>query len=222
LSLREQYVNAVTVKIKDSKSAEVYKQVLKTNDNGSFNGNFEVPDNAPIGQYFIYAELGRGQVYTGNFHVEEYKKPEYKVNVTLDKDQYADGDNLKGVIQADYYFGSPVQDAEVTYNVYKKTYYKPWWYFSEYKWWYEDYYANQDDNSKYNDADFIYSGTGKLDKEGRFDFDYAIREDFKAKYNYWWYYYDNDKPYYESDFMYIIQAKVVDKSRREISSTKTV
>ena len=70
-----------------------------------------------------------------NFRVEEYKKPEYKVGITLDKDQYLDGENIKGVVNADYYFGSAVQEAEVEYNVYKKTFYKPWWYFSEYKWW---------------------------------------------------------------------------------------
>ncbi|MBZ0203411.1 MAG: carboxypeptidase regulatory-like domain-containing protein [Ignavibacteria bacterium] len=210
----------ITVKIKDSKNAEVFKQVVRTNSNGSFNGEFFIEENAALGQYFIYASLDKDQEYTGSFFVEEYKKPEYKVGITLDKDQYTNGDNIKGVVQADYYFGSAVQDAEVEYNVYKKTFYKPWWYFSEYKWWYEEYYANQDDNQKFNNADFIYSGTGKLNKEGRFDFDYSIKEDFKSKYKYWWYY-DNDRTY-ETDFIYIIQAKVTDKSRREISSTQTV
>jgi len=210
----------ITVKIKDSKGAEVYKQVLKTNSNGSFNSEYDIPEGAPLGQYFIYAELERGQSYTGSFFVEEYKKPEYKVGITMDKDQYTDGESIKGVVQADYYFGSPVQEAEVEYNVYKKTFYQPWWYYSEYRWWYEDYYANMDDNQKFNDAEFIFSGTGKLDKEGRFDFDYSIKEDFKSKYSHWWYW-DRDRTY-ETDFIYIIQAKVTDKSRREISSNKTV
>ncbi len=210
----------ITVKIKDSRGAEVYKQVLKTNAQGSFNGTYEIEDNAPLGQYFIYAELERGQQYTGSFYVEEYKKPEYKVGITLDKEQYLDGESIKGIVQADYYFGSPVQDAEVEYNVYKKTFYKPWWYFSEYRWWYEDYYSSLDENQQFNNSEFIFSGTGKLDKEGRFDFDYSIKEDFKSKYNYWWYW--DSEGTYETDFVYIIQAKVTDKSRREISSTKTV
>ncbi len=212
----------VTVSIKDSRGAEVYKQVLKTNSNGSFDGEYAIDNNAPLGNYYIYAAIGENQNYTGNFTVEEYKKPEYKVDITVDKDQYTNGDNIAGVVQADYYFGSPVQEAKVEYNVYKKTFYKPWWYFSEYRWWYEEYYANMDNNQKYSNADFIYSGTGELDKNGRFDFNYAINEDFKAKYNYYdWWYYDNNQTY-ESDYIYIIQAKVTDKSRREISSTKTV
>ncbi len=210
----------IIVRIKDSKGAEVSKQVLKTNSNGSFSGSYQIEDNAALGVYYIYAELDKGQQYTGTFSVEEFKKPEYKVGITLDKDQYLNGDNIKGIVNADYYFGSAVQDAEVEYNVYKKTFYKPWWYFSEYKWWYEDYYASQDDNQKYDNAEFIFSGRGKLDKEGRFDFDYTIKEDFKSKNNNWWYW---DRDYnYESDFIYIIQAKVTDKSRREITSNKTV
>ncbi|MFI5144488.1 MAG: MG2 domain-containing protein, partial [Ignavibacteria bacterium] len=213
----------VTVIIKDSKNAEVYKQVLKTNSNGSFDGTYDIPDNAPVGVYYIYATLGENQTYTGTFSVEEYKKPEYKVDVTLDKDQYGDGDEMKGVVQADYYFGSPVQEATVEYNVYKQTFYRPWWYFSEYKWWYEDYYSQETDNQKYNNAEYIYSGTGTLDKEGRFDFSYNIKEDFKSKYNYGWYWYDESGyDNYYSDCIYIIQAKVTDKSRRQISSTKTV
>jgi len=210
----------ITVRVKDSRGAEVYKTVVKTNSNGSFNGTYQIEENAPLGDYYIYAELDKGQQYTGTFTVEEYKKPEYKVGITLDKDQYLNGDVIKGVVNADYYFGSAVQDAEVEYNVYKKTFYKPWWYFSEYKWWYEEYYATQDDNQKYNNSEFIFSGTGKLDKEGRFDFDYTVKEDFKSKYNDWWYW--DREANYESDFIYIIQAKVTDKSRREISSTKTV
>lgn len=210
----------VTVTIKDSKNTEVFKQVMKTNPNGSFDGEYTIPENAAIGTYYIYALIEEGQSYTGTFNVEEYKKPEFKVDVTLGKDQYTDGDNIQGVVQADYYFGSPVQDAQVEYNVYKQTFYKPWWYFSEYRWWYEDYYASLDENQKYNNADFIYSGKGQLDKNGRFDFDYLVKEDFKAKYNYYWYY-DNEKTY-ETDYQYIIQAKVTDKSRRQISATKTV
>ncbi len=211
----------VTVSIKDSKGAEIYKQVLRTNSNGSFSGDYTIENNAPLGTYIIYAMIDEGQMYTGTFQVEEYIKPEYKVDITMDKDQYTDGDNIKGVVQADYYFGSPVQDAKVEYNVYKKTFYKPWWYFSEYRWWYEEYYSTQDDNAKYNNADYIYSGSGTLDKNGRFDFDYAVKENFKSKNNYYYYWWDNEKEY-ESDFIYIIQAKVTDKSRREISSTKQV
>lgn len=209
----------LTVIIKDSKNAEVYKEVVRTNEMGSFNGTYKIEEDGSLGDYTIYANIDENNSYTANFSVEQYKKPEYKVTVKTDKGQYFGKDNMKAEIEAKYFFGSPVTDADVEYNVYKVHYYKPWWMFSEYAWWYEDYYSNQDDNQEFRGAEFIYSGQGKLNNDGKLEIDYTINEDFKTENHdyYGWY-----RPsYYDSDYKYIIQAKVVDKSRREISGTAT-
>jgi len=207
----------LTVIIKDSKNAEVFKQLLKTNDNGSYNGSFAIDENGALGTYYIQTQVDQKHIYTATFEVEQYKKPEYKVKVELDKSQYYGKDLIKGSVQADYYFGSPVADAEVEYNVFKMRYYKPWWSYSEWAWWYEDYYAGQEEN--FSGAEMVYSGKGKLTKEGKFEFEYNVNEDFKQKdngnYRYWWY---GDS---ETDYKYIVQAQVTDKSRREISGTTT-
>ncbi|MCX7877218.1 MAG: MG2 domain-containing protein, partial [Ignavibacteria bacterium] len=219
--INSQYKNfpdrELTVKIRDSRGSEIYKQVLKTNFNGTFTGDYELSSEAPLGQYFIIAELDERNSYSGSFFVEEYKKPEYKVNISSDRKQYGNGEVIKATVQADYYFGSPVQDADIEYLIFKKEYYRPWWYFSDYRSWYEEYYSNLDENYKYSGADLIYTGKGKLNSEGKFDFEYVTNEDFRGKRIYWWMAYES-----ESDFTYIIQAKVRDKSRREISSTTTV
>jgi len=206
----------VTLLINDSKGAEVYKTILKTNDNGSFNGSFKIEEEAPLGDYTIFANIDENNSYSANFSVEQYKKPEYFVTVKTDKEQYYNGDNLKAEINAKYFFGSAVADADVEYNIYKVRYYKPWWTFSEYAWWYEEYAETE--NQMFNGSEFIYSGTGKLNSDGKLDIDYLIKEEFKENNNYnGWY-----RPYYlNSDYKYIIQAKVVDKSRREISGTTT-
>ncbi|MBX7045244.1 MAG: hypothetical protein K1X86_05325 [Ignavibacteria bacterium] len=208
----------ITVIIRDAKNAEVYKQVLKTNENGSYNGSFKVDDEGALGTYYIQTQIDQKHTYTATFEVEQYKKPEYKVSVKLDKSQYYGRDEMKASVQADYYFGSPVADAEVEYNVFKIRYYKPWWRFSEWAWWYEDFYAEQENN--YSGSEMIYSGTGKLNKDGKFDFEYAIKEDFKSENNrdyYYRYWYGGE----ESDYRYIVQAKVTDKSRRQINGTST-
>jgi len=208
----------VTVIIKDSKNAEVYKEVLRTNDMGSFSGAYNIEDEGALGDYNIYANIDENNSYSESFTVEQYKKPEYKVTVKTGRGQYYGNDNMTAEIEAKYFFGSPVAEADVEYNIYKVRYYKPWWMFSEYAWWYEDYYSEMDDNQKYNNSEFIYSGTGKLDKEGKLNIDYKISEEFKEDDNYsGWY-----RPYYsQSDYKYIVQAKVTDKSRREISGTAT-
>ena len=208
----------LTIIIKDSKGAEVSKQILRTNEMGSFNGTYKIEEEAPLGDYTIYANIDENNSYSSSFTVEQYKKPEYKVTVKTDKGQYFGKDILKAEIESKYFFGSPVADADVEYNIYKVRYYKPWWQFSEYAWWYEDYYENQNDNQRFNGAEMIYSGTGKLNSEGKFEIEYSVNEDFKQEnYNNGWY-----RPYYmDFDYRYIVQAKVIDKSRREISGNTT-
>jgi uncharacterized protein YfaS (alpha-2-macroglobulin family) len=209
----------LTVIIKDSKNSEVYKELVKTNSNGSFDGSYKIDENGALGDYYIYANIDENNSYSAPFTVEQYKKPEYKVTVTTDRNQYFGHDELKAEIDARYYFGSPVTEATVEFNIYKVRYYKPWWMFSEYSWWYSDYYENQDDNQKFNGAEFIYSGSGQLDSEGKLSIDYKINEDFKSEDRG---YYDWYRPYYNnSDYKYIVQAKVTDKSRREISGNTT-
>lgn len=210
----------ITVKIKDSRNAEVYKKVLRTNEIGSFDGSYTIDKDAPLGTYTITAEINEKNSSAINFTVEQYKKPEYKVTVKTDKNQYYGNDNLTANIEAKYFFGSPVADADVEYNIYKVRYSKPWWAFSEWASWYEEYYSSLDDNSKFHNAEYIYSGKGKLNSEGKLDITYNIKEEFKNNYNdnYRWYYWYS----YETDYKYIVQAKVVDKSRREISGLTTV
>lgn len=207
----------IELKIIDPKGAEVLKQTLTTNDNGSFSGKYNLKSDAPLGDYTIITTYNSLQIGYNKFTVEQYKKPEFKVEVNADKNQYYGNDEINVDIKADYFFGAPVQNAEVEYNVYKIRYFVPWWKFSDWGWWYEDYEELYGENNQ--GAVFIYSGKGTLDNEGKMKFTYRIKEDFKVerKNNYWWYW-DNSS----TDYRYIIQAKVVDKSRREISGTKSV
>lgn len=207
----------VTVKVKDSKGAEVYKELLTSNQMGSIAGMYKIDNDAPLGDYSIIIQLNENSTFQSTFTVEQYKKPEFKVSLNTDKQQYFGKDKLKAEVKADYFFGSPVTNAEIEYNVYKVRYYRPWWLYSEYSWWYEDFYKEAENNFK--GAEYIFSGRGTLNSEGKFEFDYQINEDFKEEYGSDYYY----KPYYmNSDYKYILQAKVTDNSRREISGTATV
>ncbi|MCX6165008.1 MAG: MG2 domain-containing protein, partial [Ignavibacteriae bacterium] len=97
----ESYSNReITVKIKDSRNAEVYKKVLKTNDIGSFDGSYKIDKDAPLGNFAITAQIDEKNSTSINFTVEQYKKPEYKVTVTTDKNQYYGDDNLTASVEA--------------------------------------------------------------------------------------------------------------------------
>ena len=188
----------IAVHVKDSKKEGIYRKVVKTDEFGSFSDSINLETDAPTGDYKIIVEVIEQtdstdsdkmiyQSFEQSFGVEEYKKPEYKVEVKTDKEQYTNKEKIEIEVQSDYYFGSPVQGGEVKYQVFKKTLYRPWWYYSKYRWWYEDYYSTVGNQPNYYNSVNIYNGEGKLDEKGNFKATFIIDEDFKEqnrKYSY--------------------------------------
>ncbi|MEO8666018.1 MAG: MG2 domain-containing protein, partial [Ignavibacteria bacterium] len=57
----------LTVIIKDSKGAEVYKEVTNTNDMGSFAGTYKIEEEGALGIYTIFANIDENNSYSANF-----------------------------------------------------------------------------------------------------------------------------------------------------------
>ena len=182
----------VGISVKSPKNKEVYSGEAETNEFGSLSASFVLDGEADLGVYSIYLTKD-GQSYYGSFSVEEYKKPEYKVNVTTDKTQYANGDKISTTVSADYYFGSPVKNATVNVSIYKQNYWRPWWYWSEWAWFYKGFY---NDRFYRGQQEMIHQESGTLNEDGKFEFSYKI---------------ETDKNY---DYQYILSAEVTDASRR--------
>ena len=62
---------------------------------------------------------------TAQFRVEDYRKPEYQVRVSPAKPRLLQGETMQVVIDARYFFGEPVSNAQVKYRVYHSPHY--WW-----------------------------------------------------------------------------------------------
>jgi hypothetical protein len=193
----------VEVKINDARGNEVYRQALKTNANGTYSGELTLGDEPPLGSYEFMTSIPDGITHHASFKVEEYKKPEYKVEVMTDKDQYANGDLITATIKADYYFGSPVANAQVDYYIFRGRYWRPWWHGTEYAWYYED-EADNDESNSYR-AELLESNTHYLDENGRFTLTYQT-----------------EKGTGEVDYYYRLEARVVDASRRQIIGSKQI
>lgn len=208
----------VKVIINDARGNKVFESQYTTNENGSIDGTYHIEKEAALGDYTILVYLKDDENYSFTFTVEQYKKPEYEVSVTTDKMQYYGNDIISGTVNSKYYFGSPVTNADVTYEIYRQTYYVPWWRFSDYAWWYEDFEDDYFTNPS-GSNELIYTGKGKTDVDGNFNYSYTINEDFKYKNNYYDWWRGSD---YKTDKLYIVYAKVEDKSRRQISGSKSV
>lgn len=188
------------ISVKSPKNKEVFSGEAETNEFGSLSANFFLDENADLGYYSIIFTKD-GISYYGSFTVEEYKKPEYRVNVVTDRNQYANGDKINAVVSADYYFGSPVKNANVQINIYRQNYWRPWWYWSEWAWFYKGF---RNDKFFGSQQELIYEQSGTLNDSGKFEFTYKV---------------ESDKNY---DYQYIISAQVTDASRRAINgSTQT-
>ena len=195
--------DALTLTIDDPTGTQVFEKKLTLSSRGTFSGEFDLPEEAPLGSYNVKAQVGESQA-TGYFEVQEYKKPEFKVNVSVQQQYVNVGAPAKFTVSGRYFFGAPVARAEVKYYIYRSRYYS---------WWGGD---GSDDESEnlgiqsepeeesssayggYGD-EMVQEGEGKLDAQGRFDVDFKVPQ-------------ADEKDAW--DYTYRLEAQVTDASRR--------
>ncbi len=193
----------VKVTIEDPDSGKVFEKELSLSDRGTFSGQVDVGDEAPLGSYNITASIGEVSA-SGYFEVQEYKKPEFKVTVKTPQQFVAVGENARFTISANYFFGAPVTNAEVHYYVYKQRYYHWWWNNDADE--FDDAAGpgnegDDEEDSGYYGTDLVTEGDATLNAKGDAYVDFEVPEpDPKAAW----------------DFSYRLEAQVTDASRREM------
>jgi uncharacterized protein YfaS (alpha-2-macroglobulin family) len=159
----------VQVAVQDAQGKEVYSDTLPINDMGTFNGEIPLDAEAALGFYNIDVKVDK-EHFGANFQVAEYRKPEFEVVVTADKPAYVNGDKIEVSVKATYYFGGPVANAQVRYNVLSADY----WFNYTGKGWYDftDYDFSQYRQPQYGVyGELVTQGTGKTDEQGGFTFE---------------------------------------------------
>lgn len=198
----------VSVTLEDPNDGKILEKDFPLSARGTFFGEVDLPEETPLGDYHISAQVGAATT-TYYFRVEEYKKPEYKVKVSTPKKFIAGGEKMKFEIDARYFFGAPVANADVKYYIHRSHYYPYWWG--------DDESADElgideteadganDDYSDY-DSDVLKEEEGKLDAQGHLsvEFDVPVQKD--------------DDPW---DYEYKLEAQVTDSSRRTIDGATT-
>lgn len=197
---------AATVTIEDPNNARVFAEEIPLSARGTFSGNLEISEEATLGNYRIIAEVD-GATSSGSFEVAEYKKPEFKVRVSAPKKFIQAGEPVKFSIDARYFFGSPVTNADVKYYIYRSRYYA--WSFGNDSDDGSDSEAEPDEEDEYSSYygygnDMVQEGEGKLDARGRLDVEFQIPAA------------DEKDPW---DYSYRIDVQVTDSSRRAIDGS---
>ncbi len=114
-----------TVELYDVNYQKVTELKLRTNEFGSFQGKFTLPNGLLNGSMQI-----KNQHSSKRFRVEEYKRPKFEVKFEPVKGSYRLNEtvSVKGTAKA--YAGSKITDAQVSYRVVRRARFPYWGY-----WW---------------------------------------------------------------------------------------
>ncbi|MFA6039380.1 MAG: Ig-like domain-containing protein [Candidatus Peribacteraceae bacterium] len=160
----------VQVTVNDPEGKEVYKEILPISAFGSFHGTLPIDAKASLGQYSLNAALTpetevENPTAGGMFSVLAYRKPEYKVEVTPEREDVFSGQNVKATVGGAYYFGAPMGGAKVAWRAVTTDYFfnkvtDGWYSFSAedtWCWW-----------GCERETESIAQGEGTLDAAGNF------------------------------------------------------
>src|SRR5437016_5601705 len=115
----------LTFEVEDSKGNKVFKKATQTDKFGVASAEFGLADEVNLGTYHLRALMGEAESGPTNtaeiaLNVERYVLPKFKVAVDFGekgsktKRGYRPGDHVTGTVRANYFFGKPVDGAEIT------------------------------------------------------------------------------------------------------------
>ena len=109
------------ISVNDSHGKNVDKRTLTLNEWSSAEWVWTVPADGPLGTYSISAAVNEQRLeVNGSFLVAAYRRPEFRVDVTLGADSSVAGTNLNGKITGRYLFGAAMSKRPVK-TTYSKT-----------------------------------------------------------------------------------------------------
>ncbi|MGJ8455372.1 MG2 domain-containing protein [Pseudothermotoga sp. U03pept] len=106
----------VEVVVSDPKDNQIYEKTLNTDELGGFWDSLKLAETAAVGVYRIKV-FHEGNYFYDSFLVEEYRKPEYKVEIETQKEEYIAGENLQATVRVKYFNEQPVAAASVAFYV---------------------------------------------------------------------------------------------------------
>lgn len=188
------------LQVRDAKDSVLIAKTIRTNAIGTLSGEVDLPSEGTIGAYTLVINVGKESVYQ-TFTVAEYRKPEFKVDVKPEKTRYLAGEQITFNLQATYYFGAPVPQAEVKYQVRRGD--TPYGAFDGSEGWYSSGDGNLYPRDTYSAQPFVAEGTVHTDNSGKVSI--PVKTDPNA-----------------GDSSYSIQCTVQDTSRRQVEASGSV
>ncbi|MGW8184940.1 MAG: alpha-2-macroglobulin family protein [Candidatus Moraniibacteriota bacterium] len=171
----------------------VDKKKYDISPEGTISGEFELAKDLKNGSYTLGIVNDKkqpssdaypmGRYYSDylsqiNFNVEYYQKPEYEIDVLMERDDIISGDDLSFLVEGNYFSGQPISGQEFEYRIYSSDFY-------EYAYHREiaDYGFSNNFRYGYRGSNLVNEGKATLDEKGQFkvSVDSTIPDDEKRK-----------------------------------------
>jgi uncharacterized protein YfaS (alpha-2-macroglobulin family) len=181
-----------TIFLKDVNNQKLDSLVLTSNDFGSLQGSFHIPQGVLNGEFKLYDIVAQTEHY---FSVEEYKRPKYYIQFDTLRNTYAVRDTISIRGSALAYSGNTIDGAKYTWTVSRAVRFP-------YPWMFENFPSRS--------SGLIESGSGETDEHGRYNFRFVLTPDKTMT--------SEKNPV----FNYMIEVTVTDGNGETRSETTTV
>jgi uncharacterized protein YfaS (alpha-2-macroglobulin family) len=117
----------------------LFEKTYQITEDGTIYGEATMPEKQRTGGYRVSVTL-EGEEYGGStyINVENFRKPEYFIDLTSNKTELTKGEALEARVNGAYFSGQPITNQSVKYTAYASTYY-------DYEFYYENQYRLNDD-----------------------------------------------------------------------------
>ncbi len=197
--------------IRGPRKEKIKEGEVELNVFGAAWAKVELDSSMRLGEYRLKVSKSAGEGHlttTSLFRLEEYKLPDFKVEVQTPEENgkkkaFLPGDTIEATVEAEYYFGGPVANAEVKVIVRKRPFHHRWRPEREYAWFYSDARRRFGRHGRRGGKE-IKQETLKTGVNGKATIEFEAPSDA------------------DRDYEYEIEARVTDISRREVVGRGTV
>ncbi|MBZ0189129.1 MAG: hypothetical protein K8F91_22985, partial [Candidatus Obscuribacterales bacterium] len=108
---------AIKLSYRDPQYNEILSETLTTNKFGSISKRLAPEKLTKTGTYQVQVDFPDEHSQTHSFFIDQYRKPEFRIEAQPVKNLYMTGDRVKVKIDTTYYFGAPVKRASLKYTI---------------------------------------------------------------------------------------------------------
>ena len=102
----------VTLEVFDGRGNKVFKHIEPTSEFGIVSTDFQLADEVNQGEYQLKAILGEEST-AKSVQVFDYVLPKFAIQIESEEDFYQPNDVIEGSLTAKYFFGKPLENAQV-------------------------------------------------------------------------------------------------------------